>query len=516
MAPLKMEDLSEDRILHLVDQIKDWQVTKLSHRETVHVAGQLMEDIPQCFPTAVPRSRFDQAIKLQTVFNRLYCAVAEDDQWLYNVIRDIIPTDSLAKALWSVHEAVKKDGYVQSISLGLFRSDYMLHLDHDKEMESDDEDELSDASLKQVEMNTFSASGGSHADKVQVMHHYLARTGMYETSGVAFDSTSLATNRNIKSIGSSLALAHETYGHARSKGVKATAVLMIVQPNNFNIADERPIEYELWDRQVPVPTYRLEFGADVLQYTSLGQDRELLFQPPWLESGLEISVVYMRAGYEAHEYDDVGIKARIQLEQSTAIKCPSVLSHITTFKKVQQALSAPGTLEAFLPGHEASMIRETFMPMYLMDESEQGLHARKLACDLVQSMNYILKPSLEGGGHNVYGSDIPPYLSLTPEAQWSSYILMERIHPPLQSNLLMGPAVLDSGETVSELGIFGCCLWQSAKTADAQASEESDHRIQMLSNEVGGWTFKTKFADIDEMSVVKGFGHFDTPLLVDL
>ncbi|KAF7718851.1 Glutathione synthetase [Penicillium ucsense] len=494
MAPLKMEDLSEDRILHLVDQIKDWQ--SIVRSQTENTVSSYPVGVA-CFPTAVPRSRFDQAIKLQTVFNRLYCAVAEDDQWLYNVIRDIIPTDSLAKALWSVHEAVKKDGYVQSISLGLFRSDYMLHLDHDKEMESDDEDELSDASLKQVEMNTFSASGGSHADKVQVMHHYLARTGMYETSGVAFDSTSLATNRNIKSIGSSLALAHETYGHARSKGVKATAVLMIVQPNNFNIADERPIEYELWDRQVPVPTYRLEFGADVLQYTSLGQDRELLFQPPWLESGLEISVVYMRAGYEAHEYDDVGIKARIQLEQSTAIKCPSVLSHITTFKKVQQALSAPGTLEAFLPGHE-------------------GLHARKLACDLVQSMNYILKPSLEGGGHNVYGSDIPPYLSLTPEAQWSSYILMERIHPPLQSNLLMGPAVLDSGETVSELGIFGCCLWQSAKTADAQASEESDHRIQMLSNEVGGWTFKTKFADIDEMSVVKGFGHFDTPLLVDL
>jgi glutathione synthase len=38
----------------------------------------------------------------------------------------------------------------------------------------------------------------------------------------------------------------------------------------------------------------------------------------------------------------------------------------------------------------------------------------------------------------------------------------------------------------------------------------------MLHTPVGGWTFKTKFADVDEMSVVKGYGHFDTPRLMDV
>jgi hypothetical protein len=36
----------------------------------------------------------------------------------------------------------------------------------------------------------------------------------------------------------------------------------------------------------------------------------------------------------------------------------------------------------------------------------------------------------------------------------------------------------------------------------------------MLDSSVGGWTFKTKYADVDEMSVVKGYGCFDTPYLV--
>jgi glutathione synthase len=258
--------------------------------------------------------------------------------------------------------------------------------------------------------------------------------------------------------------------------------------------------------------YRLEFGSDILEYTHLTEGRELLCHPPWLASTtpVEISVVYLRAGYEAGEYDHVGWEARFQLEISVAIKCPSLLAHITTFKKVQQALTAPGSLERFLSASDATAIRETFVPLYPLDESEQGLFARKLACDPEKSANYILKPSLEGGGHNVYGAEIPDYLSSISQAQWRSYILMERIQPPIQTNLLMGPEALDSGETVSELGILGCCLWQS------QSEQTSDHRCKMLHNSVGGWTFKTKFADIDEMSVVKGYGHFNTPLLMDL
>jgi len=257
-----------------------------------------------------------------------------------------------------------------------------------------------------------------------------------------------------------------------------------------------------------VPAYRLDWGPQVLQYTRLTENRELLFQPPWLPSKdpVEISVVYLRAGYEAHEYNLTGFEARLQLEKSAAIKCPSILAHLTTFKKVQQALTLPGALERFLSESDAAAIRKTFVPVYPLDETEDGLYARGLACDRKRSGNFILKPSLEGGGNNVYGNEIPDFLASISESQWSRYILMERINPPISPNLLMSSAGLNGGDVVSELGVLGCCLWKANSTDDG---------CDMLHNSVGGWTLKTKHVEVDEMSVVKGYGCFDTPRLVD-
>ncbi|RAL05204.1 putative glutathione synthetase large chain [Aspergillus ibericus CBS 121593] len=291
------------------------------------------------------------------------------------------------------------------------------------------------------------------------------------------------------------------YGAPKSKAME-TAVLFIVQPENFNVADERPIEYALWDQDIPA--YRVEWGNEMLKYTSLSDTKELLFHPPWRGSQkpVEVSVVYLRAGHEPHEYDELGKEARLRLERSRAIKCPSLLAHILTFKKVQQTLTAPGVLEIFLAPEKVAAVRATFVPMYPLDESEAGQHARSLATDPERAEDYILKPSLEGGGHNIYGADIPQFLSSIPQSSWGAYVLMERIPSPLVGNILMSSDGIDSAAVISELGIFGTCLWQ--KVGD---------RCELLRNSTAGWSLKTKYADVDEMSVVKGYGCFDTPLL---
>lgn len=282
---------------------------------------------------------------------------------------------------------------------------------------------------------------------------------------------------------------------------------MGIDNHQFNIADERPIEYALWNQTEPVPAYRINF-PDVLRHTRLTKNRELLLTPHWLESDdpVEISVVYMRAGYEASEYNEPGSgwEARLRLETSTAIKCPSILSHLTTFKKVQQALTLPGALERFLSPLDAATIRRTFMAIYPLDESESGREAQKLAFSSETCTNYILKPSLEGGGHNVYGEAIPDFLASIPRSHWPRYILMEQIKPPTTMNMLMSSVGIDDGQVVSELGILGCCLWRN---------KMGETRCEMLHNSVGGWTFKSKFAGVNEMSVVKGYGCFDTPCL---
>ncbi|KAL9002150.1 MAG: hypothetical protein Q9188_004898 [Gyalolechia gomerana] len=290
-----------------------------------------------------------------------------------------------------------------------------------------------------------------------------------------------------------------------SKITNATkcAILMPVQPNNVNICDERPIEVILWNHNIP--TYRIEFGQAILDSTAVSSSKELLFRSPHSGEMLEISVIYYRAGYDEDEYTPAGIAARLQLERSKAIKCPSLLTHVAGSKKVQQELALPGVLERFLPSEEAARIRETFMAMYPLDESDAGKRGRKLALDATTAGKYVLKPSLEGGEHNVYGSAIPEFLQSLPREEWQTYILMEKIEPSIDvHNSLITFRGLYSGPVVSELGVFGVCLWE----------EHGNREVKLRENSYAGFSLKTKAIGVDEMSVVKGYACFDSPTLV--
>lgn len=509
MMRAKIPEPSDAQISALIALIKDWQINhgsllKLVKSEQEHSVLSYPVGV-SVFPTAFPRIQFNRAVDLQPIYNELYATIAMNEDWLYERTKDLITVEPLARALWEIYQEAQMAGLAQGITAGIFRSDYMLHVDDCTQLGS----KLpSDTTLKQVEFNAYSCSGGSHAKRVADMHRYIAHTGMYDMEeGSAYQNLDvgwLPKNDNIESLASCLSAAHNAYGIPKSKEARRTAVLFIVQPKNFNIADERPIEFALWNREKPVPAYRLNWGEDILKHTSITKNRELLFHPPWLpsQSPVEVSVVYLRAGYEAHEYDEAGRKARLRLEMSLAIKCPSILSHISTFKKVQQALAAPGAVEQFLPPHKAALVRETFVPVYPLDQTAAGLHGIKLATSK-SSSNFILKPSLEGGGHNIYDG-IPEFLASIPRSEWSSYILMARIRPPVSTNVLMGPAGVDGGDVVSELGILGTCLWRAT----------TGKQCELLVNSLAGWTFKTKHADVDEMNVVKGLGCFDTPQLV--
>jgi glutathione synthase len=103
----------------------------------------------------------------------------------------------------------------------------------------------------------------------------------------------------------------------------------------MNISDERPLEYALWDHEPQIPAYCVLFGEEVLACTPLNQSRELLYQPPSGSPPIEVSVAYLRAGYDPNEYTPTGYGCCLLLERSRAIKCPSILGYLATFKKVQ-------------------------------------------------------------------------------------------------------------------------------------------------------------------------------------
>ena len=137
------------------------------------------------------------------ICNKLYARVAQDEDWLSEVLKDLREIDEFVRTLWDIKAGAKKQGLVQDLSLGVFRSDYMLH-----------GDSVKDAVIKQVEMNTVSVAGGTHANIVSDMHHSLRQRGMYKSlcPDAKNDCDALPVNGTIKGIVDGLVEAHGLYG----------------------------------------------------------------------------------------------------------------------------------------------------------------------------------------------------------------------------------------------------------------------------------------------------------------
>lgn len=194
--------------------------------------------------------------------------------------------------------------------------------------------------------------------------------------------------------------------------------------------------------------------------------------------------------------------ARAQVERSRAIKCPDILTHLMTLKIMQAALAKEGAVERFLSHQDVSRVRNTFMRMQPLDGSEASHRLRREAMSPSDGAAYVVKPNLEGGGHNVYGEDVREILALLERETSGAYTVMRMIEPPETTGLLETPEQHYQGAVVSELGVLGTCLWR-----------RSNDRVEIISNKTAGWTFKTKPRGVMEMNVVKGNGCFDCPLL---
>ncbi|KAI9677435.1 MAG: hypothetical protein M1817_006389 [Caeruleum heppii] len=507
--------LTPEQSAHLVTEVKDWSIAHgLAVRPPsttippdADPGGALAITAPvSLFPSLFPRSCLEKARQIQKAYNELYAAIARDEEWLGHIVEDIIQVDDFIAQLWVIHLTVKNDGYVQDLSLGIFRSDYMVHVDP--------ADPSSRPSVKQVEFNTIAASFGGLSAKVSEMHRHLLATSAYPPTPLLATS-SLPPNSSITSLASGLATAHHAYGASKSKPSLPLCILFVVQSPERNIFDQRPLEYSLNSAPHQIPTFRLPF-SDVLDHTSIRPDhpsRPLIYTPPSSpDAPHEVSLVYFRAGYAPHEYvSKESWTARGHLERSAAIKCPSILTHLAGSKKVQQVLATPSSshLSRFLPDPDvAEAVRETFAPIYPLDDtSPAGREARAIALDPQKSQDYVLKPQREGGGNNIYRSAIPGFLASIPEARWKGYILMKLIEPPALENMLLRNGVVEQGGVIGELGVYGTVLWRNGKKGE---------RGEVLSNEEAGYLLRTKGRESEEGGVAAGFGAVDSCLLIDV
>ncbi|KAF2263903.1 glutathione synthase [Lojkania enalia] len=501
-------DLSPEEQQYLLTNIKDWSI---AHGLAVRPApsfvsqaqdpsGVLATTAPiTLFPSLFPRSCFEQGLAIQNAYNELYSAIARDEEWLKGIVEELIHVDDFVERLWNVHLEVKKEGYVQDLSLGLFRSDYMVHSDQSSHS----------LGIKQVEFNTIASSFGGLSSRVSSMHRHLLYIDAYPSSSSSIiKADALRQSKATSSLALGLAAAHSAYGSSRT-GLPL-CVLFVVQDPERNVFDQRHLQYALLEES-GVHAFRLPFHQ-TLSDTKADLDRNLLYTPPSSPSTTyEVTTIYFRAGYSPDDHPrEEDWTARVHLERSRAIKCPSILTQLAGCKKVQQVLATPHSphLRRFLPDETlASRVLETFAPIYPLDESKAGQEARNLATNPDSACKYVLKPQREGGGNNIYRKAIPNFLKGLPQTHWPAYILMEMIEPPPLRNAILRNGEVQRGGVISELGVYGVCLWR-------KGSGESD-KGEVLQNWEAGYLLRTKGDQSEEGGVAAGFGAVDSCCLVD-
>lgn len=440
------------------------------------------------YPTPFPRDLFEDAMKVQTTFNKLYAnTVSHEKIWLVDLIKSLAPFDKdfTGKLYETYVKAVDACGgeLPQPLSLGVFRSDYMYN--------------QTDHSVKQIEFNTVSISFGGLSTKVGAAHNYLNNSGAYDNdySLKYYNPDDIPISESIQKIANGLATGNYHYNDESDN--KKTVVLFVVQPGERNCFDQRLIEYALLENH-GIKSYRATL-EEIKEKTTINSGK--LYIKSTMD---EVSVVYYRSGYAPTDYSMNPEKtwdARLHLETSKAIKCPSLLTQLSGSKKVQQVLTDAERVKEILKDasqEELDLLLSTFVRILPMDDTAAGREAKRLAFE--EPQNFVLKPQREGGGNNVYKEDIPKHLKTLDESEWGAYILMELIHPPTHKSNILKDGQIYREDIVSELGIFGTMVF----------NEETG---EIKSNENAGFLLRSKFSSSDEGGVAAGFGCVDTVYL---
>ncbi|RVE41532.1 hypothetical protein evm_013817 [Chilo suppressalis] len=446
--PLPME---QKVLVNIIEKAKDWALMHgVGMRDKKHFNKDTIQIAPfVLLPSPFPRAEFTKAVELQPVLNELMHKVAHDDEFLEETLQNALQVDEFTANLYNIWVKVRTEGISQPINLGMLRSDIMLE-SRCPHTEKQCAKHTPYCSWKQVEINSI-ASGFGHLGPVsrEIQSYILRQLGHSDLI------KNMPENRALSGLCS---------------GIKTRPEIQIIRKTMNEIYEE----------------------------TELNDKKQLMID------GKPVAVVYYRSGYEPAQYPSCREwDARLRVERSTAIKCPSIAYQLAGTKKVQQALAVPGVLEKFMGGGTATeRVRDIFTGLYSLDFDESGERAVEMA--LEDAERFVLKPQREGGGNNLYGSDVrEALLKMRHSRERSAYILMERILPPLVSGYVVRPGAAvppPLTDLVSELGIFGVIIG----TKD-----------RIYCNKQVGHMLRTKLADANEGGVAAGLGALDSPYLID-
>lgn len=467
--------IPDKQLKEIVEKAKDWAIMHgVAMRSKTNFSEDMLQFAPFILiPSPFPRREFLKAIDIQPTLNEMMHWVAHNPEFLRNCLKDTVCVDEFTGNLFNVYEKILEEGTAQKISLGLLRSDYMAHSDAGNR-------------INQVEINTIASSFAGISSQFQSFNRFvLTELGHLDKI------KNLPENNALQGLCEGMLEAWKLYGST------SAVILFIVEDVTYNICDQRYHEYELVRLQPQIQIMRRTL-TQVAAGASLDANKKLFID------GKEIAVVYFRAGYEPSHYPSQREwDARILMEKSLAIKCPSIHYHLAGTKKVQQVLAKSGAVEMFLSdANKVNAVKSIFTGLYSLDFDEVGNKAVQMALDSPE--RFVLKPQREGGGHNVYGEDVrEAVLKMKDKKERTAWILMDRINPPVTSGYMIRPGrpeKPDIIDLVSELGIFGVIIGDSEK---------------IISNHQVGHMLRTKISTANEGGVAAGLGALDSPYLIE-
>ncbi|XP_065571867.1 glutathione synthetase-like isoform X2 [Artemia franciscana] len=447
---------NSQEMVDLALKCKDWATMHgACMRSKINFSRDQLQYAPfAMLPSPFPRDLFEKACRLQPLINELMFSVAINDEFLLKTLERLVDVDPFLARLLRIYRTVLSEGVGQDIFLGLIRSDYMIEKSQNGEYK-----------LSMVEVNTIAAGFGWMGPVSGMIHKFVL-------SELDADEhiPKLPVNNALEAITDGM---HEAWMHYQSSYKAPSSVIMIiVEDVSYNICDQRFHEFELAKKNPKVRTIRRTL-------TQVGEQG-------WLDNSdsksrlkigeTEVAVIYFRCGYAPEQYPtEKEWEARLLIERSLAIKCPSIRCHLAGSKKIQQILSKEGMIDTFLQSqtedkesNEKSKKRkddilalcDTFTGLYSLDLDEEG--DRNAAMGIANPLLYVLKPQREGGGNNIYGEDVAKELTkLGRTKERESFILMKLIKPPIIDNFINRPGHGDQirlEPTICELGIFGAYI----------------------------------------------------------
>ncbi|WP_240038656.1 glutathione synthetase [Aeromonas allosaccharophila] len=439
-------------------------------------------------PTPISREDYQHLRNAAQILSKLIYAVSEDHGFLYDAIHPITAGDPFFSALLGMHQQIHSSATkAPRLPLLIMRSDFM--------------DDQRDGH-KLVEFNGIAAGMGPFGQRIHELHHYLQRQWPAEYGQLSPEAMGeLVGNDAIE--GLSAGIAEATFKIKQEFGDPGPArFLMIVQEHENNVFDQHLLELAL--QRKGIETQRRTF-RELHNRLSTGANNRLI-----LDGVGPLDTVYLRAGYQYSDYEAADLNeqrccqalmaTRVLIERHRVAVNATVAQQLATSKRVQMLLSRLGEegFAAFgLTSQEADTVRGVLGEMHPVTPDS--------ACFIkaAPSDSWVLKNQGEGGGHCLFGADIPTKLAMLDPLQYQAWSLMRRLHPVPRA---MPAWIVRKGELhrvtdlISELGIF---------------TVQIDDHPASAARSFAGYLIRSKSAGSTEGGVHSGQGVLDSLVFSD-